>query len=58
MGKTDDDSENYAREVTKPDFEEAGDKDVYYKLFANMRPCSDEISIRTQTINLMFEVKA
>ena len=32
MGKTDDDAENYAREVTKPNFEEASNKNVYFKL--------------------------
>ena len=32
MDKTDDYALNYAREVTKSDFEEAGIKDVYYKV--------------------------
>ncbi len=32
MGKSGDDSEAYAKEVVKADFEEAGDEDVFRKL--------------------------
>ena len=58
MGKTDNDAEDYARKATKSDFEEAGNKDVYHKVFSDQRPCSDETSIRTQMINLMVVTTA
>lgn len=58
MGKSGDDAENYAKEVVKADFEEAGDEDVYRKIAADLGSKADEATIRTQMASLMAEAKS
>ena len=58
MGKSGDDSEAYAKEVVKADFEEAGDEDVYRKVAGDLGGRADEATIRAQMKALMAEAKA
>ncbi|GGX45946.1 aldolase [Tateyamaria omphalii] len=58
MGKTGDAAEEYAREVVKSDFEEAGDEDVYRKVAGDLGAKSDEATIRAKMAELMTEAKA
>ena len=58
MGKTGDDAAEYAREVVKSDFEEAGDEDVYRKVSGDLGDRADEGTIRAQMKSLMAEAKA
>lgn len=58
MGKTGDDAAQYAREVIKSDFEEAGDEDVFRKVSGDLGHRADEATIRTQMIVLMAEAQA
>ena len=58
MGKAGDAAAEYAREVIKADFEEAGDEDVYRKVSGDLGDLADETTIRTQMVKLMAEAKA
>ncbi|WP_102107380.1 DUF1476 domain-containing protein [Oceaniglobus roseus] len=58
MGKTGEDAAEYAREVVKSDFEEAGDEDVYRKVSGDLGDRADERTIRTKMVELMAEAKA
>ncbi|MDF1873225.1 DUF1476 domain-containing protein [Vannielia sp.] len=58
MGKAGDDALNYAKEVVKADFEEAGDEDVYRKVAGDLGDLADEATVRTQMVTLMAEAKA
>ena len=58
MGKDGAEAEAYAREVIKADFEEAGDEDVYRKLFSDVGDKADEKTIRAKMTELMAEAKA
>jgi len=58
MGKTGDAADEYAREVVKSDFEEAGDEDVYRKVAGDLGDKSDEATIRAKMSELMAEAKA
>lgn len=58
LGKTGDAAEDYAREVVKSDFEEAGDEDVYRKVSGDLGDKADEDTIRAKMIELMTEAKA
>lgn len=58
MGKTGDAAMEYAREVIKSDFEEAGDEDVYRKVSGDLGDKADEATIRAKMISLMAEAKA
>ena len=57
LGKTGTDAEDYAKEVIKSDFEEAGDEDVYRKVSGDLGAKSDEATIRAQMASLMIEAK-
>ncbi|WP_299041660.1 DUF1476 domain-containing protein [uncultured Tateyamaria sp.] len=57
LGKTGDDAADYAREVVKSDFEEAGDEDVYRKVSGDLGDKADEVTIRTKMLELMAEAK-
>jgi hypothetical protein len=57
MGKEGDDALAYAKEVIKADFEEAGDEDVYRKLFSDVGHLSDEATIRTKMLECMAQAK-
>ncbi|KIN61201.1 DUF1476 domain containing protein [Sulfitobacter noctilucae] len=58
MGKTGDDAADYAKEVVKSDFEEAGDEDVYRKVAGDLGGKADEATIRSQMVALMAQAKA
>ena len=58
MGKSGDDAANYAKEVVKADFEEAGDEDVFRKVAADLGDAADEATIRAQMVAFMTEAKS
>jgi len=58
LGKSGGDAEDYAREVIKSDFEEAGDEDVYRKVAGDLGAKADEATIRAKMAELMGEAKA
>ena len=58
MGKTGDAALDYAREVIKADFQEAGDEDVYRKVAADVLHLTNEATIRDQMRLLMIEAKS
>ncbi|MEO0939820.1 MAG: DUF1476 domain-containing protein [Pseudomonadota bacterium] len=58
MGKTGDAADEYAKEVVKADFEEAGHEDVYRKVAGDLGDKADEATIRTKMAELMAEAKA
>ncbi len=58
MGKTGEDANDYAREVIKSDFEEAGDEDVYRKVSGDLGDKADEATIRAKMKELLAEAKA
>lgn len=58
LGKSGGDAEDYAREVIKSDFEEAGDEDVYRKVAGDLGAKADEAAIRAKMAELMGEAKA
>lgn len=57
MGKDGDAATEYAREVIKSDFEEAGDEDVYRKVSGDLGDKADEATIRAKMVELMAEAK-
>ena len=58
MGKSGEEAENYAKEVIKADFEEAGDEDVLRKLASDLGDLADHDTIRDQMTTLLAEAKA
>jgi hypothetical protein len=58
MGKSGDDAAEYAKEVIKSDFEEAGDEDVYRKVSGDLGSKADEATIRAKMASLMIDAKA
>jgi hypothetical protein len=58
MGKDGDAALDYAREVIKADFQEAGDDDVLRKVKGDLGALADEATIRTKMKELMAEAKA
>ena len=58
LGKTGSDADDYAKEVIKSDFEEAGDEDVYRKVSGDLGDKVDEATIREKMVTLMAEAKA
>ena len=58
MGKSGDDAAEYAKEVIKADFEEAGHEDVYRKVAGDLGSKADEATIRAKMAELMVEAKA
>ena len=57
LGKEGDEAAEYAKEVIKADFEEAGHEDVYRKLFNDVGHLSDEATIREKMAECMAEAK-
>jgi len=58
LGLSGDDSQAYARDVVAADFEEAGDEDVFRKVWADLQAKSVDISehrVRRQMEELMVE---
>ncbi len=58
LGKSGDAAADYAKEVIKSDFEEAGDEDVYRKVSGDLGSKADEATIRAKMVELMAEAKA
>lgn len=58
MGKSEADALDYAKEVIKSDFEEAGDNDVYRKVAGDLGDKADEATIRAKMQTLLGEAKA
>ncbi|MEM8804251.1 MAG: DUF1476 domain-containing protein [Pseudomonadota bacterium] len=58
MGKTGDAVDDYAKEVVKSDFEEAGDEDVVRKVAGDLGTKSTEDDIRAKMAELMAVAKA
>jgi len=58
MGKTDDAADEYAKDVVKSDFEEAGDDDVLRKVAGDLGGKASEEDIRAKMTELMAVAKA
>lgn len=58
MGKSGDAADEYAKEVIKADFEEAGHEDVVRKVAADLGDLSDADTIRAKMDALMAEAKS
>jgi hypothetical protein len=58
MGKSGEAAEDYAKEVIRSDFEEAGDEDVYRKVSGDLGGKADEATIRAKMSTLLAEAKA
>ena len=58
LGKSDDDAAEYAKEVVKADFEEAGHEDVVRKLADDLGDKSDPDTIRAKMAEMLIEAKA
>lgn len=57
LGKTGDEAADYAKEVVKSDFEEAGHEDVFRKVSGDLGDKADEATIRAKMKELMVEAK-
>lgn len=57
LGKSGSDAEDYAKEVVKSDFEEAGHEDVYRKVSGDLSDKADEATIRSQMAAFLVEAK-
>jgi len=58
LGKSGGAADDYAKEVVKADFEEAGDEDVYRKLSGDLGEAASEDEIRAKMVELMGVAKA
>lgn len=58
MGKSGAAADDYAKEVIKSDFEEAGDDDVLRKVAGDLGDKSDKATIRAKMDALLIEAKA
>ena len=58
LGKSGDEAQDYASEVIRADFEEAGDEDVYRKVSGDLGDKATEAEIRTKMADLLTEAKA
>ena len=58
MGKTGDAVDDYAKEVVKSDFEEAGDEDVFRKIAGDLGSKAGEDEIRAKMSELLAVAKA
>lgn len=52
LGKSGEAADEYAKEVIRSDFEEAGDEDVYRKLAGDLGDKADEATIRAKMAEL------
>lgn len=57
MGKSGDEAEDYAKEVVRSDFEEAGHEDVYRKVAGDLGELASEADIRSKMSELMGVAK-
>ena len=58
LGKTGDAAQEYARDVIKSDFEEAGDEDVFRKLAGDLGDKVDDATLRAKMHELLLEAQA
>jgi hypothetical protein len=58
LGKSGDEAADYAREVVKSDFEEAGEEDVFRKVSGDLGHRADEATIRAKMAEFMIEAKS
>lgn len=58
LGKSGKAAEDYAMEVIRADFEEAGHEDVFRKVQADLEGKADEVTIRTKMAELLSAAKA
>ena len=58
LGKTGDEAAEYAKEVVRSDFEEAGEEDVYRKVAGDLGDKADEATIRAKMAELTITAKA
>lgn len=58
LGKSGDAAAEYAKEVVRADFEEAGDEDVFRKVKADLAGKADDATIRARMAECMAEAKA
>ncbi len=58
LGKSGDEAADYAKEVVKSDFEEAGEEDVFRKVSGDLDHRADEATIRAKMAELMIEAKS
>ena len=58
LGKSDEEAADYAKQVVKADFEEAGDEDVYRKIAADLGDRASEAEIRGKMAELLVEAKS
>jgi len=58
MGKSDEEATEYAKEVVKSDFEEAGHEDVYRKVSGDLGVNANEETIRAKMAECLAEAKA
>ncbi len=58
LGKEGEAAADYAKEVVKADFEEAGDEDVYRKVAGDLGDRADERTIRAKMAELSVTAKA
>ncbi len=57
LGKSGDEAADYAKEVIKADFEEAGDEDVYRKVAGDLGDAADEPTIRAKMREFLADAK-
>jgi hypothetical protein len=57
LGKSGSDAEDYAKEVVKSDFEEAGHEDVFRKVSGDLGDRADEATIRAKMQEFMVQAK-
>ncbi|APX88463.1 aldolase [Brevirhabdus pacifica] len=57
LGKSGEEAQDYAREVVRADFEEAGDEDVYRKVAGDLGSAADEATIRAKMAELSAVAK-
>jgi hypothetical protein len=58
MGKSAEDAAEYAKEVIRADFQEAGDEDVFRKVSGDLGSKADAATIRAKMTELMTIAKA
>ena len=58
MGKSGEAAAEYAKEVIRADFEEAGDEDVYRKVSGDLGDLANEATVRAKMAELMITAKA
>ncbi len=58
LGKPGAEAEDYAMEVIRADFEEAGHEDVFRKVAHDLGDLADEATIRARMAELLAEAKA